>query len=67
MNDLFNIDFNLIPDDVIIQIAENLGCNYKPPKKFTMKIFLLNFFKVLFIYSPFYHGCNLFTKGTIWQ
>lgn len=38
---LFNIDLKLIPDDVIIKIAEDLGCNYKPPKKFTMRIYFL--------------------------
>lgn len=39
---LFNIDLKLIPDDVIIQIAENLGCDYKPPKKFTVKIYFFD-------------------------
>jgi len=30
---LFNIDLKLIPDDIIIQIAESLGCNYKKPTR----------------------------------
>ena len=30
---LFNIDLKLIPDDVIINIAKDLGCNIKEPIK----------------------------------